>query len=355
MASAALDEGTAKAAVAASAARGFLDGRALAEVFAWLRPGDLIWPYWVNNYLQGLDPPPGHPLLECRHDQDAGRLHRDFVRLAVDNALTRPDAAAMLGSPVDLAKLDIDAYVVAGVADHLCPWQSCYRSTQLLGGRPGSCCPPAATSPPWSTRRATSGPTTPDRGGHPAGPRRLAWPGDDRARLLVARLRRLAGAARRQREDPTPAAGRRRLPPAGPRPRHLRPGPLRRAMERSMRAIAVGDQQLRVAVPGDGTRTPLVLANGIGASLELLQPFVDHLDPGIEVVRLMPWGRRLTAAADPYRLPRLARLLARLLDQLGYATVDLLGISWGGGLAQQFARSATAAGGWSWSPPALAC
>ena len=51
-------------------------------------------------------------------------------------------------------------------------------------------------------------------------------------------------------------------------------------MERSMRAIAVGDQQLRVAVrPGDGTRTPLVLANGIGASLELLQPFVDAAVP----------------------------------------------------------------------------
>ena len=136
MASAALDEATAKAAIAASAARGFLDGRALAEVFAWLRPGDLIWPYWVNNYLQGLDPPP-LDILYWNADttrMPAG-LHRDFVRLAVDNALTRPDAAAMLGSPVDLAKLDIDAYVVAGVADHLCPWQTCYRSTQLLGGR----------------------------------------------------------------------------------------------------------------------------------------------------------------------------------------------------------------------------
>ena len=53
-----------------------------------------------------------------------------------------------------------------------------------------------------------------------------------------------------------------------------------------MRTVAVGGQQLRVAVrPGDGARTPLVLANGIGASLELLQPFVDALDPSIEVVR----------------------------------------------------------------------
>ena len=112
-------------------------------------------------------------------------------------------------------------------------------------------------------------------------------------------------------------------------------------MERSMRAIAVGDQQLRVAVrPGDGTRTPLVLANGIGASLELLQPFVDHLDPVIEVVRFdAPGVGGSPLPRTPYRLPHLARLLARLLDQLGYATVDLLGISWGGGLAQQFALS----------------
>ena len=131
-----VDQRTAASAVARSRRRGYLDGRQLAEVFAWLRPGDLIWPYWVNNYLQGLDPPPLDILYwNADTTRMPAELHRDFVRLAVANALTRPDAAAMLGSPVDLAKLDIDAYVVAGVADHLCPWQSCYRSTQLLGGR----------------------------------------------------------------------------------------------------------------------------------------------------------------------------------------------------------------------------
>jgi poly(3-hydroxyalkanoate) depolymerase len=110
-------------------------------------------------------------------------------------------------------------------------------------------------------------------------------------------------------------------------------------MERSLRAVAVGGQRLRVAVrPGDGTRTPLVLANGIGASLELLQPFVDALDPAVEVVRFdVPGVGGSPLPRFPYRLPRLARLLARLLDRLGYAAVDLLGISWGGGLAQQFA------------------
>jgi poly[(R)-3-hydroxyalkanoate] polymerase subunit PhaC len=136
MPSAALDEATARAAVAASAARGFLDGRDLAELFAWLRPGDLIWSYWVNNYLQGRTPPP-FDILYWNADTTRmpAALHRDFVRLAMDNSLTRPGEASMLASPVDLAKLDVDAYVVAGIADHLCPWQSCYRSTQLLGGR----------------------------------------------------------------------------------------------------------------------------------------------------------------------------------------------------------------------------
>src|SRR4029453_1702118 len=130
-----LDHGTARAAVAASAARGYLDGRTLAEVFAWLRPGDLIWPYWVNNYLAGRAPPP-FDILYWNADTTrlTAALHRDFIRLAVDNALTRPGEATMLGSPVDLAKVDTDAYLVAGAADHLCPWQACYRSTQLLGG-----------------------------------------------------------------------------------------------------------------------------------------------------------------------------------------------------------------------------
>jgi polyhydroxyalkanoate synthase subunit PhaC len=130
-----IDDTTAAAAVAASATRGYLDGRALAEVFAWLRPDDLIWNYWVNNYLQGKTPPP-FDILSWNADTTRlpAALHRDFIRLALDNALTKPGTAYMLASPVDLSKVDTDTYVIAGIADHLCPWQSCYRTTQLLGG-----------------------------------------------------------------------------------------------------------------------------------------------------------------------------------------------------------------------------
>ncbi|HEX4258245.1 MAG TPA: alpha/beta fold hydrolase [Streptosporangiaceae bacterium] len=136
LASAVIDERTARLATAASRARGYLDGRTLAEVFAWLRPNDLIWNYWVNNYLLGRKPP-AFDILFWNADttrMTAG-LHRDFLDLAVANSLVTPGAATMLGSPVDLAAVDRDSYIVAGITDHICPWASCYRSTQLLGGK----------------------------------------------------------------------------------------------------------------------------------------------------------------------------------------------------------------------------
>jgi polyhydroxyalkanoate synthase subunit PhaC len=130
-----IDERTATAAMRASAGPGYLDGRSLAEVFAWLRPDDLIWTYWVNNYLRGQQPPP-FDILSWNADTTRlpAALHRDFIELGLANALTKPGQADMLSSPVDLSKVDTASYIVAGVADHLCPWQSCYRSTQLLGG-----------------------------------------------------------------------------------------------------------------------------------------------------------------------------------------------------------------------------
>ena len=136
LASAVVDERTARLAAASSQLRGYLDGRSLAEVFAWLRPNDLIWNYWVNNYLLGRKPPPFDILFwNADTTRMTAGLHRDFLQLGVRNALVDPGRASMLGSPVDLALIDRDAYIVAGITDHICPWQSCYRSTQLLGGR----------------------------------------------------------------------------------------------------------------------------------------------------------------------------------------------------------------------------
>jgi polyhydroxyalkanoate synthase len=135
LASASVDRRTANAAAAVSARKGYLDGRTLAEVFAWLRPGDLVWTYWVNNYLLGKQPP-AFDILFWNADvtRMPARLHRDFLELSVENALVDPGQAQLLGTPVDLGSVKTDAYVVAGVADHLCDWESCYRTAHLLGG-----------------------------------------------------------------------------------------------------------------------------------------------------------------------------------------------------------------------------
>jgi polyhydroxyalkanoate synthase len=131
-----MDAESVKAATEKSRKKGYLDGAQLAAVFAWLRPNDLVWNYWVNNYLQGK-PPPNFDILYWNADttrMTAG-LHRDFIDVALGNALTEPGGATMLGTPVDLGKVTVDSYVTAGIADHLCPWQACYRTTQLLGGK----------------------------------------------------------------------------------------------------------------------------------------------------------------------------------------------------------------------------
>ena len=105
------------------------------------------------------------------------------------------------------------------------------------------------------------------------------------------------------------------------------------------RPITVSGQRLRVAIrKGDGTRTPLLLMNGFGVNFEVLQPFVDALDPAIEVIRFdVPGTGGSPAPRIPYRFSAHARLVTQMLDQLGYQQVDVLGISWGGALAQQFA------------------
>jgi poly(3-hydroxyoctanoate) depolymerase len=103
--------------------------------------------------------------------------------------------------------------------------------------------------------------------------------------------------------------------------------------------IDVDGQRLRVAIQhGHGVTRSLLLLNGIGANLELFQPFVDALD-GIETIRVdLPGAGGSPPPPRPIRFPELARLVARMLDRLGYGSVDVLGVSWGGALAQQFAH-----------------
>jgi polyhydroxyalkanoate synthase subunit PhaC len=125
----------AAAAVAESARKGYVDGQALAGVFAWLRPNDLIWNYFVNNYLLGKEPP-AFDILYWNQDtvRLAAGLHRDFVRIGLGNSLASPGEVEALGTPIDLGSITRDSYTIAGLTDHIVPWENAYRSAALLGG-----------------------------------------------------------------------------------------------------------------------------------------------------------------------------------------------------------------------------
>ena len=126
----------AAAAVAESARKGYVDGQALAGVFTWLRPNDLVWNYVVNNYMLGK-PPPAFDILYWNQDtvRLAAGLHRDYIRIGLDDSFTRPGALEVLGQPVDLAQVDLDTYFVAGLKDHIVPWESAYNGALLFGGQ----------------------------------------------------------------------------------------------------------------------------------------------------------------------------------------------------------------------------
>jgi poly(3-hydroxyalkanoate) depolymerase len=104
------------------------------------------------------------------------------------------------------------------------------------------------------------------------------------------------------------------------------------------RLIPVLGQQIRVNVR-TGRGVPLVLCNGIGAGLEVLDPLVERLDPDTTVVRFdVPGSGGSPNSRLPFSFPYLAAALGRLLTELGFdGRVDVLGFSWGGALAQQFA------------------
>ncbi|MBC2641169.1 MULTISPECIES: alpha/beta fold hydrolase [unclassified Rhodococcus (in: high G+C Gram-positive bacteria)] len=103
------------------------------------------------------------------------------------------------------------------------------------------------------------------------------------------------------------------------------------------RVVRVRGRRIRVRIR-PGTGVPLVLCNGIGAGLEVLDPLVAALDPKATIIRFdVPGTGRSPASPVPYGIPSLACGLGRLLTELGVGAVDVLGLSWGGALAQQFA------------------
>jgi polyhydroxyalkanoate synthase len=118
-----------------SARAGVISARDMGGAFTWMRPDDLVWKSWVNNYLMG-DKPPAFDILAWNADGTnlPAALHAQFLDIFENNPLATPGKLTCLGTPVDLSTITLPTYVTGGVTDHLTPWTSCYRTTQLLSG-----------------------------------------------------------------------------------------------------------------------------------------------------------------------------------------------------------------------------
>ena len=140
---------------ASSALRGVLDGQELARVFAWMRPNDLIWNYWVNNYLLG-NQPPAFDILFWNADTTRlpARLHHDYIDLYFTNPFVNANKLTLNGAAIDMKRVKADSYVVAGHhrSHHAVEGRSTGRPRSTATTSP-SCCRAADTCRVCSTRR----------------------------------------------------------------------------------------------------------------------------------------------------------------------------------------------------------
>ena len=117
--------------------KGFLEGSDMAATFNMLRANDLIWSFVVNNYLMGNEPFP-FDLLYWNSDATRmpARMHTFYLRnMYQDNLLAKPNAIELQGEKIDLGRIHVPAYFLSTREDHIAPWRSTYRGTQLLGGQ----------------------------------------------------------------------------------------------------------------------------------------------------------------------------------------------------------------------------
>jgi polyhydroxyalkanoate synthase len=123
-----------KAAKARSRRKGIVEGSELASMFAWLRPNDLIWNYWINNYLMG-NKPPAFDILAWNADTTRlpGQFHVDLLDMMLKNPYVNPGAMKIAGVPIDMTRVKHGAYVVGGITDHITPWRACYGTARVFG------------------------------------------------------------------------------------------------------------------------------------------------------------------------------------------------------------------------------
>jgi polyhydroxyalkanoate synthase len=126
---------TIAAAKANSARKGVLDGQEMGRVFAWMRPNDLVWNYWVNNYLMG-NSPPAFDILYWNNDSTRlpAAFHAQLLDIFAGKLLQKPGGVRILDTPINLADVGCDMFVLAGVTDHITPWKGVFRTAHQFGG-----------------------------------------------------------------------------------------------------------------------------------------------------------------------------------------------------------------------------
>ena len=261
------DRQLAAAAKAMSARRGYLDGRALAEVFAWLRPGDLVWNYWVNNYLLGSKPP-AFDILFWNADTTrmSATLHADFVDLAMDNKLITPGKLTVLGTPIDLSQ--VDSRFLHRRRDRRPHHPLAELLPQHAAARRGKPVHPVHQRSHRRARQPARQPEghLPDQQDQPGQPGGLAEDRALRAGQLVARHAGLARRPVRRGQASTNRTRRRRATAARRSARHLR----LRQLTRAEVPVAAGPPASRATEAGRGATRPfgkcLSIPNGPGVS-----------------------------------------------------------------------------------------
>ncbi len=114
--------------------KGYLDGHIMSAVFNSLRSKDLVWNYFINNYLKGQKPSP-FDFLYWNSDPTniPAKLHSFYLsEMYLHNKLMQPGAIELAGTPIDLSKIDVPCYFLAAKDDHIVPWSTSYQSMRLI-------------------------------------------------------------------------------------------------------------------------------------------------------------------------------------------------------------------------------
>ena len=118
------------------AERGYLDGDHMSQVFNMMRANDLIWSFVINNYLMGREPM-AFDLLYWNADSTRmpEMMHSLYLReMYLNNKLIKPGGITLDGTPIDLTKITVPAYIISTKDDHIAPWKSTYEATQIYAG-----------------------------------------------------------------------------------------------------------------------------------------------------------------------------------------------------------------------------